>query len=103
MSEALGTIGFDGHGRPVPQDVETGVVLLLVQGDEVSVVRLEILPPVENGPCLHHASNSDELEADARAAIREVYPEWLSRDRHWTLECPDAIAQRARFPRGHLH
>jgi hypothetical protein len=33
----------------------------LVQGDQVSVVRLEIVPPEQYGPKLDHALNPDDL------------------------------------------
>jgi hypothetical protein len=91
-------VEFNGLGVPRVEGVGTGSVLLLWQDGAISVVRLEILPPEDFGPCLERADNSAELEAEARAALAEGFPKGFSTDRHWTIECPQHIAQRARFP-----
>lgn len=89
-------IEFNGLGEPSPV-VPNGAILLLVQGDELSIVRLEIVPPDQYGPELDHALNSDDLASSARAAVQRVFPEGLPNDRHWLLECPAELAQRAIF------
>jgi hypothetical protein len=92
-------VNFDGLGRPKATGIEDGSVLILVQGDEVSVVRVELLPPEKFGPALEHALNDAELVDEARRAVRAAFPAWLSAERHWTLEAPAELAARARFPR----
>jgi hypothetical protein len=91
-------IEFDGNGRPDLPGIASGAILLLVQGEDISVVRLEIVPPEDFGPTLEHASNAPVLAADARRAVQAAFPEGLSRERHWVIECPPALAARARFP-----
>ena len=92
------TIELDGYGRPTVPDVVSGSVLLLVQGDRVSVVRLELLAPDQFGPCLHPAINEAEITAAARGAVAGARPECLTSQRDWVLECPADIARLARFP-----
>jgi hypothetical protein len=91
-------IEFDGYGRPKIPDVSTGTIALLLQEDELSIVRIELLPPDEYGPSLDHAINNDELVAEAWIAVRHAFPKGLSKERHWVLSCPPDIARRARFP-----
>ena len=90
-------VEFDGLGRPRVADIVTGTVLLLLQGENVSVVEVELLPPDQFGPSLTHATNSDELAPAARAAIRLAFPRGLAAERHWLLECPIDLAERALF------
>lgn len=89
-------IEFNGLGRPSPE-VPDASILLLVQGNKVSVVRLELVPPDQFGPKLDHALNPDELAPSARAAVQTAFPEGLPNDRHWIVECPAEIAERAVF------
>jgi len=90
-------VQFNGLGQPDDPDVGTGTVLVLVQGDHVSVVRVRLLPPDEFGPELTHALNDAVLEPLVRSAVRTAYPEWLDSERHWLLACPADIAEIARF------
>jgi len=90
-------VEFDGLGRPRVADIVTGTVLLLLQGENISVVQVELLPPDQFGPSLTHATNSDELVPLARAAIRQAFPRGLTAERDWLLECPVDVAERARF------
>lgn len=92
-------VTFNGLGQPTTDalNVKDGDVLLLVQGNDVSVVKLEILPPDQFGPSLNHAVNEPELVADARAAVTAHHPKLLESDDHWTLECPPEIVARAVF------
>ncbi len=92
-------IDFDGHGQPRVAGVVSGQVLILLQGNAVSIVRLRILSPKEYGPELEHATNDLDLVEEARAAIQSAFPRGLPTDRHWTLECPADLAARAEFPR----
>lgn len=91
-------VEFNGLGAPTVPGIRTGSVLLLWQDGAISIVRVEILPPEQFGPCLERADNSAELQAEARAALARSFPRGFSTDRHWTIECPPDIAQRARFP-----
>ena len=95
--EPIRIVAFDGTGQPRTDGVSDGDVLLLVQGDEVSVVRLELLPPERFGPSLDHAINEVELAVEARQIVLEQHPALLESDRHWTLECPPNVAERAIF------
>jgi hypothetical protein len=89
-------IEFNGSGQPSPA-IPDGSVPLLVQGDEASVVRLDVVPADQYGPMLDHALNSDELAPSACAALQAAFPDGLSNERHWILECPAELAQRAVF------
>jgi hypothetical protein len=91
-------VEFDGTGRPRVEGVVSGQVLLLLQGEKVSVVRLELLPPERYGPEFEHALNEVDLADDALRAIQSAFPAGFSRDRHWVLECPAELAARAEFP-----
>jgi hypothetical protein len=91
-------IEFDGCGQPRIGGIASGDILLLVQGDEIGIVRLELLPPEKFGPVLEHATNMAELREQARLAVKEAFPKGLSRERDWVVECPLDLAARARFP-----
>lgn len=71
--------------------------MLLVQGRDVSVARLELLPSDQLGPLLERALNSDALAPEARAVVQQAFPDGLSPDRDWTLECPPDLARQAIF------
>jgi hypothetical protein len=88
-------VTFNGLGRA--PGIETGHVLVLVTGDVLSVVQVEIVDPEKFGPVLSHALNDAELAPDVQAAYRTAYPNGLSKTQHWMLECPPEIARRARF------
>jgi hypothetical protein len=89
-------ITFNGLGQA--PGIATGHVLVLVTGDTLSVVHVEILDPDAFGPALTPALNDAELAGDVRAAYRAAYPGGLPGSQHWVLECPPEIASRARFP-----
>ncbi|MBA3539207.1 MAG: hypothetical protein H0T79_06235 [Deltaproteobacteria bacterium] len=89
-------VRFNGLGRA--PGIETGHVLVLVQGDAVSVVKVEIVGPDDHGPVLTHALNESELVDELRSALRQAFPTGLSDEQHWLVECPTSIVARARFP-----
>lgn len=90
-------ISFDGMGRPSPKHLATGHVAILVQGGKKEVVRVELLPADHYGPQLHHATNQAELTDDLERFWRTLDVSELTDDRHWTIDCPGAIAQKATF------
>lgn len=95
--EEARVVRFNGLGRADDQTIVTGSVLLLVQGGNVEVVRVQLLPENDYGPELTHASNQASLRDDAVNAIRRHNPELLASDRAWTLTCPVSLAKRAQF------
>ena len=70
---------------------------ILFQGDKKEVVRIEIVPPDEYGPRLHHATNQEELRREVSSYWQALDVGGLSGDRDWVIECPSAIAQKAVF------
>lgn len=90
-------VEFNGLGQPQDAVTRDGDVLILVQGRDVSIVRLEILSPDEFGPSLDHALNERELESEAFSLVAKLDPSLLCGDRHYTLRCPPDLAARAHF------
>ena len=90
-------IEFNGLGKPMQPDICTGKVLILLQQEHCEIVKLEILPPEEFGPCLHPAKNTEELKGQALALIRKIHPNCIESERHWIFECPDDISIKAVF------
>jgi hypothetical protein len=91
-------VEFNGLGQPSLEDVKDGDVLVLYKPQEsVEVVKLKILPPDDYGPELTHAKNENELGPELKSLVESFHPQLVLSDRHWTLTCPESIADRAVF------
>lgn len=91
-------IEFNGLGQPIGLPIRSGHVALLIQGERKEVVRIESLPPESRGPCLRHASNSEELREDiARFWASLDVSDLLAEPRQWVIDCPPEISRRAVF------
>jgi hypothetical protein len=90
-------IEFNGLGQPRLNHITTGTIALLIQQERIGIVRSELLTPEEYGPALHHAVNNSELQLEVHQTFANVYPSGLPSESHWLLECPVAIAGKAKF------
>jgi hypothetical protein len=90
-------VTFNGLGQPMPA-VESGAILILLQGGKTRIVAAELLPPDDFGPSLIHALNEQDLVADALELLRAHRPDAFHGGRAFTFVCPSELAARARFP-----
>lgn len=90
-------ISFNGLGAPSPAHITTGHVAILVRDGKKEVVRIELLPPEEYGPRLHHATNQEQLSEEVERFWRTLDVMHLEGERDWLVDCPEAIAAIATF------
>ena len=90
-------INFNGLGHPSAKHIASGHVAILVQGETKEVVRIDLLPPEEFGPRLHHATNQDALKEAVERYWQSLDVSSLASDRDWVIDCPKAIAEKAAF------
>ncbi len=79
-----------GDGSTSPK-VESGIEIILIQGSEVQVGKLNLGAQYDFNMEIEHPKNQQELAIVATEIIKEKKPEYLEAENHLILVCPKGV------------